>query len=148
MFAEGFQARDKAWPQGKSYGLRKEYSEMNEIAAKRTLIIALIFLLSTALLAGPVVPAHHFTITAKRFSFQPSEITVQKGIPVILELTSLDVTHGLKCKQLGFNVTIHKGQTTEVKFTPTETGHFLGRCSHFCGIGHGSMTLVINVVDK
>jgi cytochrome c oxidase subunit 2 len=116
--------------------------------AKRTLAIVLAFLYSTTLIARSVVPPQRFTIAAKRFSFRPEEITVQKGRAVTLELTSLDVTHGLKCKELGFNVTIHKGQTTEVEFTPVEAGRFVGRCSHFCGIGHGSMTLVINVVDK
>jgi len=89
-----------------------------------------------------------FQIVARRYSYQPSEITVVKGRPVVLELTSDDVTHGLKCKELGFKVTLHKGKTTEVTFTPLETGRFVGRCSHFCGMGHGSMTLVIDVVEK
>lgn len=89
-----------------------------------------------------------FTVTAKRFSYQPAEITVQNGRPVVLQVTSEDVTHGLKCKDLSFEVAIHKGRTTEVTFTPTRIGRFVARCSHFCGMGHGSMIFIINVVGK
>ena len=104
--------------------------------------------LATALHAGNDSAPQRFNVTAKRFSFGPQEITVQDGNPVILELTSDDVTHGLKCKEFGFNVAIHKGHTTEVTFTPHHAGRFVARCSHFCGRGHGSMIFIINVVDK
>ena len=120
---------------------------MNQIA-KCSLIILLASVLASASLAGPGVTPQRITIVAKRFSYQPDQITVQKGRPVILDLTSEDVTHGLKLKDFGIKVTIHKGKITEVEFTPEQTGRFVGRCSHFCGMGHGSMTLVINAVDK
>ena len=35
-------------------------------------------------------------ISAKTFEFEPSEITVKKGIPVTLELVSTDRHHGFK----------------------------------------------------
>jgi cytochrome c oxidase subunit II len=127
--------------------LQEGTDEMNRML-RPMLAILPVLLCSVIQTARSTSPLQTFTITAKRFSFQPDEITVQKGRPVILDLISKDVTHGLKCKELGVNATIHKGQTTEVKFTPHEAGRFVGRCSHFCGIGHGSMTLVINVVDK
>lgn len=110
----------------------------------------LILLLSLA----PVVASardsspQRFNIVAKRFSFEPEEITVANHRKVVLELTSDDVTHGLKCKELNFNAVIHKGRTMEVTFTPEHAGRFVARCSHFCGMGHGSMTLVITVVDE
>lgn len=116
--------------------------------ARRSVVIFLLALAATATLAGPPASPQRISIVAKRFSYQPDEITVQKGRPVILELTSEDVTHGLEVKELGIKATIHKGQTTEVKFTPEVAGQFQGRCSHFCGMGHGSMTLVINVVSQ
>lgn len=115
---------------------------------KRCSWILILFAIPSALLAGGDSSPQVFTVTAKRFSYQPAEITVQNGRPVVLELTSEDVTHGLKNKDLHFNVAIHKGRTTEVTFTPHQTGRFVARCSHFCGMGHGSMTFVINVVDK
>jgi cytochrome c oxidase subunit 2 len=86
-------------------------------------------------------------ITAKRFSYTPNEITLKKGEPVVLVFHSEDVTHGFKLAEMNIKSDIKKGNDTAIAFTPTEVGHFVGKCAHFCGKGHGSMTLQINVVD-
>jgi cytochrome c oxidase subunit 2 len=86
-------------------------------------------------------------IVAKRFEFTPSEITLKKGEPVILALTSKDVEHGLKLEEFNQVVKAKKGQTSQVEFTPTETGTFVAQCAVFCGAGHGSMKLVIHVTE-
>ncbi len=78
-------------------------------------------------------------ITAKRFSYDPGEITLKKGQPVVLVLKSADVAHGLRFKGLNVEVKVEKGGTAEVQFTPEKTGDFVGHCSVFCGSGHGSM---------
>ena len=86
-------------------------------------------------------------VVAKRFQFLPSEITLKKGEPVVLVLKSVDVSHGIRIKELGIDRNVDKGQTGEVVFTPTKTGTFVGHCSVFCGSGHGGMTLTLHVVD-
>lgn len=86
-------------------------------------------------------------IHAKRFSFQPPEITLKKGETVTLALTSDDVPHSLLIEGLHVNSTITKGHVTEVTITPAADGDFRGRCGRFCGSGHGSMTFVAHVVD-
>lgn len=86
-------------------------------------------------------------IVAKRFNFTPGEITLKKGVPVVLVLTSADVAHGLKFKELNLVVNAKKGQTNEVTFTPEKTGTFIGQCSVFCGSGHGSMKLTLHVTE-
>jgi cytochrome c oxidase subunit II len=86
-------------------------------------------------------------VTAKRFSYDPSEITVKKGQPVVLVIKSVDTAHGLRFRDLDLNVTMGKGGTGELSFTPQKTGDFIGHCSVFCGSGHGSMTLTLHVVD-
>jgi cytochrome c oxidase subunit 2 len=86
-------------------------------------------------------------VTAKRFAFTPGEITLKKGEPVILALKSVDVSHGLRIKELGVDARVGKGQTSEVPFTPNKTGTFVGHCSVFCGSGHGTMALTLHVVD-
>lgn len=115
----------------------------------------LIFILSAAI-AGSLAPAatafaenapQHVEVTAKRFSFQPAEITVKKGQPVDLVLKSEDVPHGLRFRELNVDVKAKKGATGEVQFTPNQTGTFVGHCSVFCGAGHGSMSLKLHVVD-
>ncbi len=86
-------------------------------------------------------------ITAKRFAFDPGEITLKKGQPVVLVLKSMDTTHGLRFRELNLNVKIDKGGTAELAFTPDKTGDFVGHCSVFCGSGHGGMALTLHVVD-
>jgi len=86
-------------------------------------------------------------IGINRFSYSPSEITLKKGEPVVLVLTSHDVTHGLTISEFGLRKDVVGGQTAELAFTPMRTGTFEGRCSYFCGPGHTSMILKINVVD-
>ncbi len=84
---------------------------------------------------------------AKRFTYTPSEITLKKGQPVILVLHSADVAHGLKFAELNLKTDIDKGATSELPFTPDKVGDFVGHCSHFCGAGHGSMTLTLHVTE-
>lgn len=86
-------------------------------------------------------------ITAKRFNFTPSDLTLKKGEPVVLVLKSEDVSHGLSFGDLGVNIKAAKGQSSELAFTPQKTGDFVGRCSVFCGMGHGSMKLTLHVVE-
>lgn len=86
-------------------------------------------------------------ITAQRFNFTPSEITLKKGVPVVLVLTSKDVDHGLKFKELNVNIKAKKKSSSEVTFTPTKVGTFVGQCSVFCGSGHGEMKMTLHVTE-
>ena len=86
-------------------------------------------------------------VTARRFSFEPAELTLKKGEPVDLVLKSADVPHGLRFRELNVEVKAGKGGKGEVKFTPDKVGEFIGHCSVFCGAKHGAMTLTLHVVD-
>ncbi len=104
-------------------------------------------LLSFSPFTGHAEASKTVTITASRFTFEPNEITVKKGEEVTLVLQSKDVTHGLLIEEFGVRTDVKKGQPTEVKFTPGTAGTFEGKCAHFCGKGHGSMTLTVHVVE-
>jgi cytochrome c oxidase subunit 2 len=84
-------------------------------------------------------------VTAKRFEFNPSEITLKVGETVKLELTTEDVTHGFFAKPLGIDEVIVPGKTTEVVVTPRAAGRYTTICDHFCGAGHGGMKMTIVV---
>ncbi len=84
-------------------------------------------------------------ITAKRFEFTPNQITLKKGEPVKLLLTSSDVTHGFFLKPLKIDEIIQPGKTTEVNLTPQTAGTYLLICDHFCGVGHGGMNMKVIV---
>ncbi len=111
--------------------------------------IALMMILSAAALAVRAEEAQPavVTITAKRFQFTPDHITLKKGQPVILRLTSEDVTHGFFSRPLKVDAEIAPGKITEVKITPDQVGKFTLICDHFCGVGHGNMMMTIEVVE-
>jgi cytochrome c oxidase subunit II len=104
----------------------------------------------SAALSAPLVRAEEprrIEITAKRFTYEPGEITLKKGQPVVLVLKSVDVAHGLRVRELNVDVKIPEGGTKEVQFTPQKTGNFVAHCSVFCGPNHGSMALKLHVVE-
>jgi cytochrome c oxidase subunit II len=106
--------------------------------------------LSIAAMTAPAAQssaARRIEITVSRFSYSPNQITLKKGQPVVLVLTSTDVTHGLAIKDLNVMTDINKGQKAEVPVTPTKTGTFRGQCNHFCGKGHTSMFLTVKVAQ-
>jgi cytochrome c oxidase subunit II len=86
-------------------------------------------------------------ITAKKFDFTPSEITLKKGEPVILRLTSADRVHGFMSKPLKIDTDIADGKTTDVAVTPDTAGDFTIICDHYCGTGHGNMKMKVSVVE-
>jgi cytochrome c oxidase subunit 2 len=88
---------------------------------------------------------HVVDVTAKRFAFAPSSITLKKGETVTLRIHSEDVTHGFFSRQLKIDETIEPGKTAEVTLTPQTAGTFTTICDHFCGSGHGNMSMTIVV---
>ena len=86
-------------------------------------------------------------ITAKKFEFTPAVITLKKGEPVILRLTSADRVHGFMSKPLKIDTDIANGKTTDVAVTPDTAGDFTVICDHYCGTGHGNMKMKVTVVE-
>jgi cytochrome c oxidase subunit II len=116
------------------------------LSVRLVLIVGIVFLTST-FAAGYAESPRRIEITAQRFSYNPASITLKKNEPVILVLRTADVTHGLKVSEFQITTTeIKKGKDTEIRITPEESGHYVGKCAHFCGKGHGSMALQIEVV--
>jgi len=92
-------------------------------------------------------PVQTVEILAQRFNFTPDEIKVKKGMPVDLELTTLDRLHGFNVPGLGLRAEIVPGETTHVRFTPDKTGRFIFRCDIFCGENHEDMDAAISVEE-
>jgi cytochrome c oxidase subunit 2 len=86
-------------------------------------------------------------MTAKKFEYTPNQITLKKGVPVVLEITALDRDHGFKVPELGVRADLKSGQVTRVRIVPERTGTFEFRCDVFCGSGHEDMSGEIIVVD-
>jgi cytochrome c oxidase subunit 2 len=86
-------------------------------------------------------------ISAKKFEFTPSQITLKKGEPVILRLSSSDRVHGFMSKPLKIDTDIPAGNSADVPVTPDTAGDFTVICDHYCGTGHGNMKMKVTVVQ-
>jgi len=120
---------------------------------KRVLITGT--LLASALLSGLViytranaVPVERVIhITAKKFDFSPDSITLKKGEPVVIEISSADREHGFNLRAFGVRTSVSPGKATRVRFTPDKTGKFTFSCDVFCGDGHEEMTGTVIVTE-
>lgn len=93
-------------------------------------------------------PARVVHVVAERFSFTPSEITVDQGTLVELRLTSDDTAHGFRLIGPGdVNVEIPKRGRGDIRvtFEAKEPGTYTFECSHVCGAGHGFMRGTLRV---
>ena len=78
-------------------------------------------------------------ITAKKYEFSPSVVTVAQGQHVKLEVTALDRSHGLAIKEYNVDAQLEKGKPVTIEFVADKPGEFTFKCSDFCGLGHGKM---------
>lgn len=79
-------------------------------------------------------------IVTKKFDYSPNEIKLKKGVPVILEFTTLDVVMGFSVPDLGARVDIIPGKVSRLRLVPDKVGAFPFVCDIFCGSGHEDMT--------
>ena len=86
-------------------------------------------------------------IVAKRFDYGPSHLTLKKGVPVVLELTTRDVFMGFNLPDFNVRADIVPEKVTRVTLVPDKTGTFTFLCDVFCGTGHEQMQNTITVVD-
>lgn len=86
-------------------------------------------------------------IVAKKFEYTPNVIKLKKGVPVVLEFTTLDVFMGFKVPDLGVRTDIIPGKVSRVRLVPDKVGTFPFVCDIFCGSGHEDMTGTIIVTE-
>lgn len=93
----------------------------------------------------PVITVKSFSMTAQKWSFSPTTITVNKGDTVKISINSTDVTHGFFLSEFGVSENLNAGTTTNVSFVADKSGSFSFTCSVFCGSGHSNMvgTLIV-----
>ncbi len=122
---------------------------------KKRVLIAGALLMSAAIISGlalyvraNALPAEReIHITAKKFDFTPDTITLKKGEPVVLVISSQDRNHGFNLRGFGIRADIKPGGTARIRFTPNKTGRFTFSCDVFCGDGHEDMTGTIVVTE-
>jgi cytochrome c oxidase subunit 2 len=119
-------------------------------AARRRLTMALSGLLLGAATIGLRAAAQPeeqvIKILARRFTYTPNKLSLKRGVPVVLELTSADVLMGFNAPDFDVRADIIPGQTARVRLVPDKVGTFTFLCDIFCGSGHETMSGTITVV--
>jgi cytochrome c oxidase subunit II len=111
-----------------------------------TAVVALI--LGMRARTGAAATEQVIHLTAKKFQYSPSEITVKKGQPVAIEIVSLDRKHGFLIPDFKIRTDVKPGGQNVVRFTPDEAGTFNFHCDLFCGSGHEGMEGTLVVVEQ
>jgi cytochrome c oxidase subunit 2 len=74
-----------------------------------------------------------------------NEVYVPVGREVSIDLESTDVIHSFWVPAMGGKVDMNPGHVNHIRFTPLQTGTYLGQCSEFCGAQHGNMRFLFVV---
>lgn len=109
--------------------------------------LTLLFLMMAGLgvafapLPVPSIPpqARTFEIDARQFAYSPSELRVNQGDTVTIQLVSSDVVHGLYVDGYDISVEADPGQTATLTFAADKAGSFRFRCNVTCGAMHPFM---------
>jgi cytochrome c oxidase subunit 2 len=86
-------------------------------------------------------------VVAKRFDYAPSHLTLKKGVPVVLELSTRDVFMGFNLPEFKVRADVVPEKVTRITFVPDKAGTFTFLCDVFCGTGHEQMQGTVTVVD-
>ena len=81
----------------------------------------------------------NFRIDARQFAYSPSELVVNPGDSVTIQLVSTDVVHGLYIDGYDLSMIADPGQTATMTFTADKRGSFRFRCNVTCGAMHPFM---------
>lgn len=112
------------------------------------LIFAIVVLIVTLSMvyAQPEKPVEReITIEAKKFSYNPEIIEVNKGDLVKINFVSTDVHHGLYIDGYELKVDAIPGHEGNLTFVADKTGKFTMRCAVTCGPFHPYMISYLKV---
>jgi cytochrome c oxidase subunit 2 len=79
-----------------------------------------------------------------------NRVVVPADTTIRVLLTATDVLHNWAIPAFGVRIDTVPGRTNETWFRvpSSKIGTYRGQCSELCGVGHGYMPIVINVVSK
>lgn len=88
----------------------------------------------------PISPQERtFEIDAHQFAYSPSELHVNPGDTITIQLISTDVVHGLYVDGYDISVEADPGQSAPLTFVADKPGSFRFRCNVTCGAMHPFM---------
>lgn len=97
----------------------------------------LFFLLFTGCSRHPAT--EHIKVVMKKYQIQPELIRVKSGDNVELEVSTMDVQHGLDIPDLGIHAPVDPGKPTIITFKARGKGEYPVKCGIICGAHHDDM---------
>jgi heme/copper-type cytochrome/quinol oxidase subunit 2 len=83
--------------------------------------------------------ARTFVVDARQFAYSPSELNLNLGDTVTIQLVSTDVAHGFYIDGYDVSTQADPGQTSTLTFVANKAGSFRFRCNVTCGAMHPFM---------
>lgn len=77
-----------------------------------------------------------------------NRVVVPVDTKIRVQLTGADVIHSWAMPAFGVKRDAMPGRLNETWFEAKKIGTFYGQCSELCGVGHGFMPIVVDVVSK
>ena len=77
-----------------------------------------------------------------------NRLVVPVDTKIRVQITGADVIHSWAVPAFGVKKDAIPGRLNETWFEATKIGTFYGQCSQLCGVGHGFMPIVVEVVSK
>jgi cytochrome c oxidase subunit 2 len=114
---------------------------MTGLSRRRVLQGALLAGGAALVRAGSAQPAEPRVIemTARRFVYEPNEISLKAGERVVVAIRSIDFVHGMNIPDLGMRLDLVPGRVTRLELQPKAPGTIDFVCDNFCGDGHEEM---------
>ncbi len=94
---------------------------------------------------APQPAVREFTVTAKKYAFEPAQFEVTEGDEVRFLVTATDTDHGFEIKGLDIEELVPEDETKTIAFTAPAAGTYTIRCSEWCGKGHKTMKATLLV---
>lgn len=95
-----------------------------------------------------MIPDNELKPGQPRLLTTDNHIVVPVNTNVQLLVTAADVLHAFMIPSFGINILAIPGRVNEVWLNATQEGIFYGQCNKICGINHGFMPIMVEVVSK
>jgi cytochrome c oxidase subunit 2 len=113
---------------------------MNRLFALICLVFLGLFSLSGMGCRKPPIVDVRIPVSMKKYGITPAIILVKSGQRVELDVTTVDVQHGLDIPALSIKQPVQPGHTTTIYFTAPAKGEYAMACGVICGPHHDDMT--------
>jgi cytochrome c oxidase subunit II len=110
--------------------------EMRRIAIGLASALAFAAIAAATATVGAAPEPQTIKLSVKKFEYSLKQITVKKGTPVTIEISSEDRQHGFNLPDFNVRADINPGKVSRVTFIADKAGEFDYLCDIFCGDGH------------